>query len=218
MIALTSGVQPLSPRQRAEAATLFEEAFAAAIPEPPPPDAVCLTREATVAATRLVHGFFGAAHDARWYGIGSGGRLVCAALITDSRPKLSLSSLVGCIRFLYGILRVFGWRGIHRIARDMKSKDPVELARIRAAFAARPGFLELHLIATRPDVQAQGLGGKMLSFLRAEAITVGYRGISLTTNPTSPAYRWYLEHGFVTEIEFRLVDMAACRMSLLLGC
>jgi len=204
----------LTPAWRAEARAVFWNAFVDPVPDPPPRDAIFASRRFAAAATRMTCSTFGSAGDARWYGLAGDGALVSAALLTDADARLTFRSHVALARFGVEFVWMLGWNGIRRLVREVRTWPPDHWKVVAGAFSPRPGFQELQLIATSPAVQARGYGDRLLAFLKDKAATQGYRGLSLTTVPESPAYRWYLRHGFATDIEFRILDASLCRMAL----
>jgi len=203
--------------QRRQAIAVFKGAFVDPVPEPSPRGAVFTSRHFAATAIRMTCSAFGSVADARWYGLAADGFLVSAALLTPAEPQLAFRSYLVLARFGVNLFSMLSWDGIRRLIREVKTWPPGQAAAVAAAFSPRPGFQELHLIATSPVVQARGCGDRLLTFLKAQAAEQGYSGLSLTTWPGSPAYRWYLRHGFVSEVEFTLLDMGVSRMALGFG-
>jgi len=203
-----------TPAQRGEAAAVFRSAFVEAAPDRPDPGAMFTSRRFVASSTRMIYSAFGSAADARWYGVSERGSLVSAALVTNADACLTWRSYLALFRFGVALVLMLGWRGVRRLLNEVKAWPGGQDRAVAAAFSPRPGFRELQLIATCPAVQGRGHGESLLSFLKADATARGYSGLSLTTMGGTPAHRWYLRHGFVSEVEFSVLDVAVCRMTL----
>ncbi|HCC33030.1 MAG TPA: hypothetical protein DEQ28_03900 [Clostridiales bacterium] len=207
----------LTPARRAEARAVFWSAFVDPVPDSPARGAVFVSRRFAAAATRMTYGAYGSAADARWYGLAADGALVSAALLTDAAARLTFRSHLALVRFGGEFVWTLGWNGLRQLVGEVRTWAPDRWKAVTAAFSPRPGFQELQLIATSPAAQTRGYGDRLLAFLKDKAAAQGYRGLSLTTVPESPAYRWYLRHGFATDVEFRILDAVLCRMTLSLN-
>lgn len=203
-----------TPAQRAEAAAVFRRAFVEVIPSRLEAGEVFTSRRFLASSIRMIYGAFGSAADARWYGVSEGGPLVSTALVTNAAAGLTWRSYLALLRFGVEFVLMLGWGGMRQLLREVKTWPPGQGRSVAAAFSPRPRFQELQLIATCPKMQGRGHGEVLLAFLKADAAARGYLGLSLTAMGKTPAHGWYLRHGFVSEVEFEILDVVVCRMTL----
>ena len=139
---------------------------------------------------------FARAPDATLFGIRQNGKLDCAAFVYDAAFEPRGWQL---LVFLYQMLRVFGW-GMSRAFAGVLSQKPTR--------RGRP--LELMLLGTRADAQAQGLGRAMLRHIFEFAAMGGYDSVVLEVAKETPAFGFYRREGFVVDKEVALPTGPLC--------
>jgi ribosomal protein S18 acetylase RimI-like enzyme len=151
------------------------------------------------------------------YGIRKDGKLVCVAILSDAEksskrlPILSMIVLWPLGSLIYLVLRV---------GRMLKWRTAIELERVGKEMSeycigyCKGRYFELLVFGTLPAYQKQGFGREMLRFIRKMAESKGFKGIQLSTVRDSPAFRLYIQEGFIVEKEFNLVSQNVIIMRL----
>jgi GNAT superfamily N-acetyltransferase len=186
-------VEALRIVRNPEALSVLKQAFA----DHPvlPLDTPAKTREALL---RLMLDTFGRADNAWMHGIRKDGSLACVAFSLDSRSQLELSDIVW---FFFKLFCVVGWRRTRGFIRGFSNREEYHLP-----------YLELMLLGTLPAFQGEGLGKTMLAFLYGFAKAQQYNGVVLSTARETPAFRFYINEGFVVDREITMNDIPLCYM------
>lgn len=184
-------IETLDTRDRSEILEVFGAAFRGHPLLPPDPSG----RRSRLLAISLLDAF-GAAPDARLFGIRRDGRLDCAAFVFDAGYEPRGFKLV---RLLFCMLRVVGWRMSRTFAQVVSQKPTSEERR-----------LELMILGTRADCQKQGLGRAMIRHIVEFARRKNYQSVVLEVAKDTPAFGFYLREGFEVEKEIALPAMPLC--------
>ena len=129
-------------------------------------------------------------------GIRRNGRLDCSAFVFDACYEPRGFAL---ILLLIRLVRVLGWRMSRTFGQVLSEKPRPEGRR-----------LELMLLGTRTDCQAQGLGRAMMHHIFEYARDKEYQFVELEVPKETPAFRFYLNEGFLVQKEIALPTMPLC--------
>ena len=187
----TSMIETLGPENRSE----VEEAIASAfVDHPMLPVDPSGSKSRLMAETIL--NTFAQAPDAHTFGIRQDGKVDCAAFVYDGKYEPRGWTLV---TFGFRMLQIAGWRMLRSLPAILSAKH-----------TEGDRQLELMLLGTRTDCQAEGLGRQMLRHVIEFARVRSYDAVVLEVAKETPAYPFYLREGFQLEKEVDLPSMPLC--------
>ena len=130
------------------------------------------------------------------YGIKQDGKIVTLIHLVKPGARINIFKL---IKFGFTTLKTMGFKGLKEFWRLEREKPKY-----------KQPYLELMFFATLPSYQKKGLGKQMLDFLYDYTKKNNYKGVIAVTNAEKPAFKIYMNEGWIIDKTFYVYNDKIC--------